>query len=385
MYLEVDMVGTGVATIPTALPKAIHRFGHALIREVDVEIGGQCMDKHYGEWLEIWSQLTCNDSELTTLRTMIGGGVQSCNKKGAKLYIPLQFWFNRNPGLALPLIALQYHEVKITVSLQEKCKLCVPDNVNIGQVCLFCDYIFLDTDERRRFAQVSHEYLIEQLQFNNITSVCAGEQCANVELRFNHPCKELVWVAQPQDAGNSDCVNEMNSKTSGFANTPFRFSQWMNVVDQRDTVCTAKLQLNGHDRFREREGTYFRCVQPFQHHTGAHRQAGNSMAVLNDSTAGVHGEDGFIYVYSFGLKPEEHQPSGTCNFSRIDNANLQLNLNIGPHGNRNVVVNAAIEADHAEITGSDDVGDANKFIKVYATNYNVLRVMSGMGGLAYSN
>ena len=370
MYLEVDMTNGGQFDENT-LPEAVHRFGHALIKEVDVEIGGQCIDKHYGEWLEIWSQLTCTDSELTTLRTMIGGGVRNCSGKGSKLYIPLQFWFNRNPGLALPLIALQYHEVKITVALQDACKLCLPTSygdIKIGQVCLFCDYIFLDTDERRRFAQVSHEYLIEQLQFNNITSVCAGEQCANVELRFNHPCKELVWVVQPQEKNNTCSNPESLSYTTGYANTPFRFSQWSGADDQRDTVCKAKLQLNGHDRFREREGTYFRCVQPFQHHTGGHKQGGSSMAVLGNAGLGVHGEDGYIYTYSFGLKPEEHQPSGTCNFSRIDNANLQLNLNIGVGGF------------HGET-----IADATKFVKVYATNYNVLRVMSGMGGLAYSN
>ena len=373
MYLEIDMIKEDGNEIPSYyLASMIHRFGHALIKEVDVEIGGQCIDKHYGEWLEIWSQLTCTDSELTTLRTMISGGVRNCSGKGSKLYIPLQFWFNRNPGLALPLIALQYHEVKITVALQDACKLCLPESpygVKIGQVCLFCDYIFLDTDERRRFAQVSHEYLIEQLQFNNITSVCAGEQCANIELRFNHPCKELVWVVQPQEKDNTNCVNGLVSTTTGYANTPFRFSQWSGQDDQRDTVCKAKLQLNGHDRFTEREGTYFRCVQPFQHHTGGHRQGGTSMAVtfLN---LGVHGEDGYIYTYSFGLNPEKHQPSGTCNFSRIDNANLQLNLNIGVGG------------PNAHGTG---IPDATKFVKVYATNYNVLRVMSGMGGLAYSN
>jgi len=372
---------------PCDIPKCVHRFGHALIKDVDVEIGGQVIDKHYGEWLEIWSQLSCTDSELTTLRTMISGGIVS-PEGTAKLYIPLQFWFNRNPGLALPLIALQYHEVKINVTLEEACKLCCANEergYNIKQVCLYCDYIFLDTDERRRFAQVSHEYLIEQLQFNNIQSLAKGESSANVELRFNHPCKELVWVVQPQEAGaTSNCTAECVSWTSGHSNTPFRFSKWFDndgnrgdgnkcgeldccANNQQDTVLSAKLQLNGHDRFTEREGTYFRAVQPYQHHTGGHRQGGVSVTV--DSTKqSVHGEDGFIYVYSFGLKPEEHQPSGTCNFSRIDNANLQLNIN----------TDANCPSTHTAL-------DHYKYVKVYATNYNVLRVMSGMGGLAYSN
>ena len=359
MYLEVDMTlaGSTRAAQHIELGEDVHRFGHAMIREVEVEIGGQCIDRHYGEWLELWSQLTCTDDELTTLRTMIGGGIitngTTSTSGKAKLYIPLQFWFNRNPGLALPLIALQYHEVKLNVFIQERAKLAISASASIDQICLYCDYVFLDTDERRRFAQVSHEYLIEQLQFNNIHSVSGSETTANIDLRFNHPCKELVWVVQPQTSG----------QTSGAAKNPFQYSYYTSNVHY-DALNSAKLQLNGHDRFREREGTYFRCVQPYQHHTGLHRQGGDSDATSNSGFTtgdgnGVHGEDGYIYTYSFGLKPEEHQPSGTCNFSRIDNAVLQLKLN-------------------SSVT-------ADKFVKVYTTNYNVLRVMSGMGGLAYSN
>jgi hypothetical protein len=372
MYLEVDMsVGQVAQNAAVQGATFCNRLGHALIREVSVEIGGQCMDTHYGEWLELWSQLTMTDEELSKLRRLIDGNIRDTAHVGSvggatvadtdrrKLYIPLQFWFNRNPGLALPLIALQYHEVKINVFLEDLSGVGISSGTNaqIHQVCLFCDYIFLDTDERRRFAQVSHEYLIEQVQFNNITSVPAKEACANVELRFNHPCKELVWTAQPQ----------INGKTSGTRINPFDFSRQdvatptrsscqAGVAQGLDSVLKTKLQLNGHDRFREREGTYFRCVQPFQHHVGAHLQGGSY-------TDGSDSEDnGFFYNYSFALKPEEHQPSGTCNFSRIDNATLQLNLAVVDHANA-----------------------VDRFVKVWATNYNVLRIMSGMGGLAYSN
>ena len=320
MYLEVDLtLGVGDNSL---MEKHLGNIGHSMIREVEVSIGGQCVDKHYGEWLELWSQLTNTEQGLVKNRTLTNGSLQTAN--GRKLYIPLQFWFNRNPGLALPLIALQYHEVKLTVFLNDSAAA-GGSNVDDVSMCLFCDYIFLDTDERRRFAQVSHEYLIEQLQYNNCLTVKAGESATNVELRFNHPCKELVWVAQDQAMSGA---------------TAFKFGKAGGVGDN---VVSAKLQLNGHDRFREREGSYFRCVQPYQHHTGAHKQDANG--------------NGYMYVYSFGLEPEEHQPSGTCNFSRIDNAVLQLQL--------------------------DD--STSKFVKVYATNYNVLRVMSGMGGLAYSN
>ena len=260
-----------------------------------------------------------------------------------KLYVPLQFWFCRNPGLALPLIALQYHEVKLNLFLNDRNNLGLSKNVDLQSLCLYCDYIFLDTDERRRFAQVSHEYLIDQVQFNNIVSVPGNESNPNVELRFNHPCKELIWVAHPQIEHKGDGPN--NKKLFNFSMTHDGIT---NV--ESDTVLSAKLQLNGHDRFREREGSYFRCVQPYQHHTGGNKQ---------DNIG-----NGYFYMYSFALKPEEHQPSGTCNFSRIDNAVLQLNL---------------------DVANTERGREVDKFVKIYATNYNVLRIMSGMGGLAYSN
>jgi hypothetical protein len=497
-------LGPCVAPNETLAAK-VHRLGHALVKEVEVEIGGQIMDTQYGEWLEIWSQLTCTEDELTTLRTMISGSIRSSSCQNSfKMYIPLQFWFNRNPGLALPLIALQYHEVKINLYVQELCNLNLTKYDKINQISLYCDYIFLDTDERRRFAQVSHEYLIDQVQFNNIHSVCKDETNANIDLRFNHPCKELIWVVQPREEG----------LTSGHAATPFRYSNLFNIqnntsydttlwryvlyingyktgatvgdiisiptavndatgdnppgptesvenelqeienqhpgksvtaevekirggprqlcvgltcdglaiagtrqVEQLDTLLSAKLQLNGNDRFSEREATYFRCVQPYQFHTGGHRQGNISLAGSNqlenqggdwvsnvNPDSGVHGEDGFIYVYSFGLKPEEHQPSGTCNFSRIDNATLQMKLNL-----RQDIINHSKQIHSVEedefsqpevLVPGDNVYDRcgsvvaprvthnhnnDKFIKVYATNYNVLRIMSGMGGLAYSN
>lgn len=231
------------------------------------------------------------------------------------LYVPLQFWFCRNPGLALPLIALQYHEVKFNL------QFATLDHVSVGTISnsptlnasLYVDYIYLDTDERRQFAQVQHEYLIEQLQFTGAESVSGSSYKS--KLALNHPCKELVWV-----------VHQAANQPSDFADN-----------ETEHTVLDAKLQLNGQDRFSTRPGSYFNLVQPYQHHTRI-------------PSVG-------IYVYSFALNPEAHQPSGTVNMSRIDNATLQLSL--------------------ASLT------DAS--LHVYAVNYNVLRVMAGMGGLAYSN
>ena len=343
-------------------------LGEALVKSVELEIGGQRVDKHYGDWLHIWNELSLTEEKRGAYDEMIGnvarltnavdvdstdaaadyycgsscgdisGGTPDANTDALKcapqtdLYIPLQFWFNRNPGLALPLIALQYHEVKLNVEFENKAALVAGGEYgDLVKADLLVDYIFLDTDERRRFAQVSHEYLIEQLQFTGEEST--DSMNAKIKLNFNHPCKELIWTVQPTErracGAGKDLFNYAASGPGG-------------VYGDENNVRSAKLQLNGHDRFSEQPGKYFDRVQPYQHHT-------------RTPARGVN-------VYSFGLKPEEHQPSGTCNMSRIDNATLNLSLR-----------KAAMGASGSAV------------VRVYATNYNVLRVMSGMGGLAYSN
>lgn len=472
--------------------------GEQLISQVEVEIGGQRIDRQYGDWMHIWNQLTLTSEQERGYHAMVGQTVQLtyitdpafanvdgpcdasapqqvCAPRNAlpetTLYVPLQFWYCRNPGLALPLIALQYHEVKINLDLRpiDEC-LWAMSSISVESAgsyangecekvraayaqsliaaSLYVDYVFLDTDERRRMAQNPHEYLIEQLQFTGDESV--GSSSNKIKLNFNHPVKELIWVVQPDENVDycasfvcGDCLNsvfgaqpfnytdavdalpnayqafgsslaltglpsDQSSVTIGAGQTaflescafeqagPFGGSQesasagggdaalgglshglhqgegvpgnnlggleggdaGSSVSDAgtfvlaqtaldlhcwgQNPVVTAKLQLNGQDRFSEREGTYFDLVQPYQHHT------------RNPDTG--------INVYSFALRPEEHQPSGSCNFSRIDNATLQL-----------VLSNATVS------------GTKTAKVRVYATNYNVLRVMSGMGGLAYSN
>ena len=497
--------------------------GEQLIAQVEVEIGGQRIDRQYGDWMHIWNQLTMTAEQERAYFKMVGNTTQMtfitdpsfsdvdgpcdslaprqvCAPRNAlpetTLYVPFQFWFNNNPGLALPLIALQYHEVKINLDLRpiDECLWAVTTlscnnqgsaavnqlpigstvaatiayNQSLVAASLYVDYVFLDTDERRRFAQNPHEYLITQLQFTGDESV--GSSSNKIKLNFNHPVKELIWVVQPDqnvdycssllcdallfkvlgaqpfnytdaidalpnaihafggphevtagnyidarglfdDAGAEDAwippnftgywngpndpYNEPNFGgpnvpiNTNLANNPSALEAALagigvgssvgvsgaygvnasgepqsnhnnnsSVSDAgtfvlsetsldmhcwgQNPVVVAKLQLNGQDRFSEREGSYFSWVQPFQCHTRA--------------------PDEGINVYSFALRPEEHQPSGTCNFSRIDNATLQL-----------VLSNATVE------------GTKTAKVRVYATNYNVLRIMSGMGGLAYSN
>ena len=224
------------------------------------------------------------------------------------------------------------------------------NNTNLVAASLYVDYLYLDTDERRKFAQVSHEYLIETLQFTGQESITSSSN--KLKLNFNHPCKELIWVVQRDSyvSCNDGDVNPWKGQQ------PFNYSDWWDrsVLESgysvtrvegmagKNPVITALLQLNGHDRFQVREGRYFNEVQPYQHHT-------------NIPAVGIN-------VYSFALQPEQHQPSGTCNLSRIDNTTLLL-----------TVSNNAV----GSVTSSS--------VYVFATNYNVLRVMSGMGGLAYSN
>lgn len=309
-------------------------LGHVLIDNYNVEIGGQQIDKQYGDWLTIWNELTLPTGLQVGYDNMIGNVstlyTPAVTIPGQTLYIPLQLWFNRNPGLALPLIALQYHEVKINMELRPWQQLIItndglaPDATpSLDAGALWVDYIYLDTDERRRFAQVSHEYLIEQLQYTGEETIAALTYKAR--LTFNHPCKEFIWVFQLQTAVATN-VNQWTNYTNALL-----------PAAGSDLLSTALLQLNGQDRFKVRAARYFNLVQPYQHHT-------------NTPTTG-------IYVYSFGLKPEEHQPSGTVNMSRIDNASFQFSM-----------------------TTSSAVN-----FRIYAVNYNVLRIMSGMGGLAYSN
>lgn len=310
----------------------VENIGHVLIDQVSIDVGGQVIDRHYGEWLTIWNELTQTSEKSAGYDAMIGNSsaltantVDDTVVPATTLYIPFQFWFCRNPGLALPLIALQYHDVKFSIQFRPvaQCYSLTAGTISpavpsITNASLFVDYIYLDTNERREFAQQQHEYLIEQLQFTGADSF--SNSAVKSKLAFNHPCKELVWVVHTQ-------AHEDDNDWCNFTNAA-----------GADTVVDAKLQLNGQDRFSARKGGYFNLVQPFQHHTSI------------PSTG--------IYVYSFALNPENHQPSGTVNMSRIDNATLILNTSTS--------TNAAK-------------------LRVYAINYNVFRVISGMGGIAYSN
>lgn len=344
------------------------RLGYNLIKYVELDIGGQVIDRLYGEWLFLWDTLSNNYTQSTNTWQMVNGGLGTgsvvvnapvlCNPGSGRpslptiLYIPLTFFYTKNPGAALPLIALQYHEVKINIQWQDQKFIAgdftVPANAEPPtgtpqpiQAAVYIDYIYLDTEERRRMAQQSHEYLIEQTQYNEDKGISSYSN--RIDLTFNHPVKELVWVVQPSKYTNCNIAT-----ANGLTRLqPFTYDQ--------NAVYEQWLQINGQDRLDKRYGDYFHKVQMYQHHSGG--------AGYNTSYSSQPG----IYLYSFALRPEEHQPSGTCNFSRIDTATLVMTLSGG------ITVNAE--------NSTDDSWD----VRVYAVNYNILRVMSGMGGLAYSN
>ena len=323
----------------------VRYFGHALVKSVEVEIGGQRIDKHYSEWLQIWMELTLPEEKRAGYLDMIGDIADQytngspADKSAFVCYVPLQFWFNRNVGLSLPLIALQYHEVKINVEFRAFGELYTatqaPTTPTITSGSLYVDYVYLDTDERRRFAQTSHEYLIEQVQHTGAEVVATTTP--SIRLNFNHPVKELIWATRL--ATRED--------TTAPAGISAGFNQWFNFSTTADYgyewdehhLVDAKLQLNGHDRMSTRDARYYGEVQPYQHHTRIPRVSPG------------------IYVYSFANQPEEHQPSGTVNMSRIDNATLKMTLS----------------------------SSSSTSLLIFAHGYNVLRVMSGMGGMAYSS
>jgi len=395
--------------------------GHHLIKRADLEVGGQLIDRQYGDWIEIWSQLTVPAGQQKGYREMIGqdpsgpfglnSGLQrdrsGTDLPGRTIYIPLSFWFCRNTGLALPLIALQYHEVKITLELRTKKELIacfdtsstgntVPDTLplNIGgltDTALWVDYIYLDTDERRRFAQVTHEYLIDQLQVNEFDVKNGGTNAnfdVTLELNFNNTVKELIWVAQYKAGISNGHVQWSNYTDRSSLNFPTSSNGVLNLKDlgsiiydslttnrssstnlqaatnpthtrppgSLNPVVSACLQLNGNDRFSLQGGDYFNLMQPFRHHTNVPESPG-------------------INVYSFALKPETYQPSGTCNFSRINKAHLLLTLRPGVnHGYLPTDDNIVADFLQSDLT-----------VKVYAVNYNIFRIMSGMGALAYTH
>jgi hypothetical protein len=344
MYIELLSATTAATTACWVAERAINN--------VELSIGGQRVDKHYQKWWRLYSELYLDESKKAAYGKMTTG------ISGKSVYLPLFFFFNRNPGLYLPLIALQYHEVRVDIDLASD----FTTYCNSNTFKVWANYIYLDTEERRRFAQKGHEYLIEQVQHTGADTVDASAT-KQVRLSYNHPVKELVWCfsnvasnpntlwnfTSASTSANIVLTSNVAGLTSNCVVAPSCYGAPLLVLgtdggtstfteDAVGPLTEFKLILNGQDRFKAQKGKYFNQVQPFNHHTGSPYPG--------------------VYAYSFALKPEEHQPTGTCNFSRIDNAQVAVTM-----------------------------GAANgaTTMHMFATNYNVLRIQSGMGGLAFSN
>ena len=380
MYVELKTKSSGLVTSTAGTISTTfdtNWVAERAIKDVELSIGGQRIDKHYQLWWRLYSELYLNSDKKDNYAKL----TTCAQAHSGQVFLPLLFFFNRNPGLYLPLIALQYHEVRLDFDLSSY----FASYLDTSVFNVWGNYVYLDTEERRRFAQKGHEYLIDQVQHTGADSVTSGGT-SQVRLSYNHPVKELVWCyTKSQTSGpamwnftsNAGTLNsvvlESNvenistiadgnsyvlSSTSKATGVPMVLSgvnvagsvskvstcQWLEEGTPSATmsagpVSTFKLILNGQDRFKEQSGKYFNQMEPFMHHSGCPYPG--------------------VYSYSFALKPEEHQPTGTCNFSRIDNAQVQI-------------VNKSTTMD-------------NTSQWMFAVNYNVLRIQSGMGGLAFSN
>lgn len=385
--------------------------GFAAIDYIEIKIQGQTIDKQYGEWLYIWSQLSKNYDKRITYDYMVKATPQN---GPFTAYVPLTFWFCRNYGSALPLVALSYHEIELEIQLKPLDKLyyfgelkyydlsydsqpspgvyqytktagiSFIQNFNVANrkyvyklnnnttaettinqfidsdtirlntqlpttgltggyikptftitnptvqyrdIRLYGDYINLDIFEQKHFAKNVHRYLIEQIKFSENIEISANSNSLNYELDFNLSVKELIWVKQINDNFNNNLLLNFESTPDQYYELP------------RDDISRFMIKYNGEDRINERNGEYFRLLQPLDHHTNTPHQK-------------------YIYCYSYALEPEKIDPSGISNFSKIDKVNLNFTFNESMRASK---------------------------LKIFAINYNILRIEQGMGGIAFSN
>lgn len=336
----------------------VERVGHSIIKEIELDIGGQKIDKQYGDWINIWYELTANRNMEEVYFQMIGNVEELTNfdrkpKPSYKLRIPLQFWYCRYNGLALPLVALEYHEVTFKVIFRkieevsyiekdEMIKLSdqndgitldeVPEQLGIDiDASMLIDYIYLDNQERKRFAQSSHEYLIDQLQVLELKNITV-EELQIVLNNFVHPIKELIWVAQKE---------RYTINLDGY--TPTRFHNYsLTDTNKGNIISFSQIIFHNYNRIQKLDGNYFNYVQPYEtHHTTP--------------------SDG-INIYSFSIFPEEFQPSGSTNMSRLSRVTLLL------------------EFDKRLIKTTNEP----LIVRIYARNLNILRFTNGLAGLAFT-
>lgn len=360
-----------------------HKLGYALIDYITVNIGGDEIDRNYGDWLNIWHELTRPIYQRETFDRMIGNipimtTFDRIPKPQYVLSIPLDFWFCRRYGLAFPLVALQYENINLTIKLRRIEDVgyieSLPPEIISQQLplsniwenkglklngTLLVDYVFLDQLERQRFARSAHEYLIERVQRMEFENVFNENQ--TLDLDFRSPVKEIIWVSQ-KDAYINNLQDSFQNESSNLGTTKtLLFNYGLNKFGFGNPTLRAQLFFNGISRFGPFIGNYFNYVQPYEHHT---------------STP----SDG-INVYSFSLFPEEHQPSSTANFGKIASTVLDLLLDkkLFLYKKSDIIPN---DSNFKENIFEPEL-PTTATIHVYALSYNILRVIGGMSALAY--
>lgn len=334
----------------------VNAIGHAVIDYIEFYVGGNLVDRHYGEWLEIWTELSQTAEKRLGYYEMIGKKdpfsytVDSFTGE-MEVFVPFSFWFCRNIGLSIPVLSLAYHDIDIIIKFRplEQCWVSNKKNVPSPNVSmegnLVAGYVYLCAEERRTFYKQSHVYLMEQLQLNenNTSEFNVGRM--NIELDFMHPVKEMIWFVQRNDVvGPPDGVWESDcSYPKGNDHFNFTSSTIPRKCKTPETFIAAKLQLSGVDRTIFWPASYYRLIQNYYFHT--------RIPTANN-----------IYTLSFSLAPEDHQPTGECNMSMVDNARLCIKL-----GTRNK---------------HDQYGVR---VKIYATNYNIFLITGGMGAPMFYN
>ena len=357
----------------------INSIGHALIDFYDLEIGGKYIEKQFGEWLEIWAELTQTSEKKLAYNEMIGkvdppSFTADKFSDSLDLIIPLNLWFCRNIGLSLPCMSLYNEEIKIGLKIKsfDSCWVTNTPNVrptlkndhnNLINGSLLVDYIYLSIDERHKFYTEKHSYLIEQVNRDEYTFP-ANLDSINVDLTLNYCTKELIWVIQ----NNNVIRNPLHYDKVSINGYPMG-NDWFNFTDSvsrkvnkiKDSFYRATIMINGKERFDKRKANYFRLYQPYNYHTG--KPAFNN-----------------IYVYSFAFRPEEHQPTGQFPFRIFDNTQLHVQFN--NKSKKKIILPRASKLEECNV--SDVISLAQtKTIKIYSVNYNMFNVNAGQSSIVF--
>jgi hypothetical protein len=332
--------------------KWCNSIGHALLESVEWEIGGTRIDKiPNADYFDVWSELTEKEEKRLGFNAMVGKydnydiwDETKSTRGGKTFFVPLLFSFCQSPSQSIPIISLQFHESRINVNFREaldlvKCN--VPVSALIGPTgapitlpnCqLYVDMVFLDTEERRRMSAMEHEALLTQIQYLGDYTISPNDPGMVKKIPLdglNHPIKELIWVYQGWSRYQRDAVNGND-----------HFNYQLAADPTEDPFVSVRLTLNGTERMPPRSGQYFRQVQPYQHHTRVPTK--------------------YVHCYNFGLEPESTNPTGSCNFSRLEQASLNVTL-----------------SPNVDVNGGK--------IKVFALGFNVLRYAQGLAGLAFTS